>query len=91
MPTAVELPFAQPELIAQPSEPVPLLFAPLVLFNRMLNGALGMLGLPGRVLRCGFVKNLFGLAGFGLLLYTGAKVAQVHGWITLPVQLPWPR
>ena len=91
VPVASELPFAQPELIAPPSEPVPILFAPLVLFNRLLNGALGMLGLPGRVLRSGLVKNLFGLAGFGLILYTGAKVAQVHGWISLPVQLPWPR
>jgi hypothetical protein len=43
------------------------------------------------MLRSGFVKNLFGLAGIGLLLYTAAKVAQIHGWISLPTQLPWPK
>jgi hypothetical protein len=70
---------------------VPLLLAPLVMFNRLVNGTLGLFGFPGRVLRSGFVKTLFGLVGLGLLLYTGLKVAQLHGWITLPVELPWPR
>jgi hypothetical protein len=37
------------------------------------------------------VKTLFGLAGLGLLAYTAAKVAQIHGWIELPQELPWPR
>lgn len=72
-------------------EPVPFLLVPLVGFNAALNWSLGLLGLPGRVLRSGFVKNLFGLAGLGLLVYTGLKVAQIHGLVTLPVQLPWPR
>jgi hypothetical protein len=47
--------------------------------------------MPGRVLRSGFVKNICGLAGIGLIAYTGAKVAQLHGLITLPIELPWPR
>jgi hypothetical protein len=70
--------------------PVPALLAPLVLFNRALDGLLGLFGPPGRFLRSGFVKNVLGLAGLALLLYTGAKVAQSNGWISLPTQLPWP-
>jgi hypothetical protein len=66
-------------------------YSPFVLLNRGINAALGLLGLPGRVLRSGFVKNVLGFAGLGLLLYTGAKVAQLQGWILFPVQLPWPR
>ena len=72
-------------------EPVPFLYVPLVGFNAALNWVLGLFGLPGRVLRSGFVKNLFGLAGLGLLVYTGLKVAQIHGMVALPAQLPWPR
>ena len=65
--------------------------APLVLFNRVLNAALGLFGPPGRVLRSGLVKNVLGLSGLGLLAYTAAKVAQAQGWVALPVDLPWPR
>lgn len=91
-PAAVPVPVAAAPLESTPaSEPVPLLVAPLVLFNRGLDAALGALGLPGRVLRSGPVKNLLGLAGVGLLVYTGVKVAQVNGWVSLPVPLPWPR
>jgi hypothetical protein len=64
---------------------------PLVLFNQALNSGLGLLGRPGRVLRSGFVKNLLGLAGVGLIAYTGLMVAQTNGWVALPVELPWPR
>jgi hypothetical protein len=72
------------------SEPVPFLYAPFVGFNAVLNWTLGLVGFPGRVLRSGFVKSLFGLAGIGLLVYTGLKVAQIHGLVTLPQELPWP-
>ena len=90
---ANELPFAQPEPeIATPrAEPVSLLAGPFVFFNRVLNSALGLLGWPGYALRSGLVKNGLGLSGLGLLAYTGLKVAQVHGWVSLPVELPWPR
>lgn len=72
------------------AEPVPFLYAPFVAFNAVLNWILGLFGFPGRVLRSGFVKGLFGLAGIGLLVYTGLKVAQIHGLVTLPQELPWP-
>ncbi|MBA4064083.1 MAG: hypothetical protein C0501_10300 [Isosphaera sp.] len=78
-------------VVPQSPVPDPPSANPLVLFNRGLNGVLGALGLPGRVARSGFVKNLFGLAGLGLLAYTGAKVAEAHGWVLLPFPLPWPR
>lgn len=51
----------------------------------------GRLGPPGQFLRSGFGKNLLGGVGLGLLVYTVAHVAQIRGWVTLPVQLPWPR
>lgn len=87
LPPAPEtLPYAAPQ-----PEPTPLLFAPFVAFNAVLNWSLGLFGFPGRVLRSGFVKNLLGLAGLGLLIYTGLKVAQIHGLVTLPQELPWPR
>jgi hypothetical protein len=73
-----------------PGEPVPFLYAPFVVFNAVLNWTLGLFGFPGRVLRSGFVKSLFGLAGIGLLAYTGLKVAQIHGLVSLPQELPWP-
>jgi hypothetical protein len=88
LPLAFELPG---ETIPVVSEPVPLMIAPFVAFNGMLNAFLGVFGLPGRVLRSGVVKNLIGLAGIGVLAYTGAKVAEVNGWIALPFELPWPR
>jgi len=72
------------------SESIPFLYAPLVGFNAVLNWTLGLFGFPGRVLRSGFVKCLFGIVGFGLLIFTGLKVAQIHGLVTLPQELPWP-
>ena len=86
--SARTLPAASP---AAQSEPAPFLYAPFVVFNAVLNWTLGLFGFPGRVLRSGFVKSLFGLAGLGLLVYTGLKVAQIHGLVSLPQQLPWPR
>lgn len=85
--SARTLPAAPPA--ARP-EPLPFLFAPFVAFNAVLNWTLGLFGFPGRVLRSGFVKSLFGLAGIGLLAYTGLKVAQIHGLVSLPQELPWP-
>jgi hypothetical protein len=88
---------AAPETQAAPvstpprQDPVPFLFAPFVALNAVLNWTLGLFGFPGRVLRSGFVKSLFGLAGLALLAYTGLKVAQIHGLVSLPQELPWPR
>jgi hypothetical protein len=76
--------------IPSPREPVPFLYAPFVALNAVLNWILGHFGIPGRILRSGLVKGLFGLAGLGLLVYTGLKVAQIHGLVTLPQELPWP-
>jgi hypothetical protein len=94
----VERPLPSPVIVPEPPpyaaplyEPAPLFYAPLVAFNAMLDWVLGQFGFPGRVLRSGFVKTLFGLAGLGLLVYTGLKVAQIHGLVTLPSPLPWPR
>jgi hypothetical protein len=87
-PVAVE---SVPVYVPPRPEPVPFLLVPLVGFNAALNWFLGLFGLPGRILRSGFVKTLFGLAGLGLLIYTGMKVAQIHGLVTLPATLPWPR
>ncbi len=71
--------------------PVPLPLLPLVAVNAVFDAACGLLGPPGRVLRSGFFKHIYGCVGLGLLLYTAAHVAQAEGWITLPVTLPWPR
>lgn len=90
-PAAPSVPVVPAPVAAPADVPVALPLVPFVALNRGLNGVLGLFGFPGRVLRSGFVKNLFGLAGLGLLAYTAAKVAQIHGWISLPVQLPWPR
>ena len=71
--------------------PVPLPLLPLVALNALFDGICGMFGPPGRLLRSGFFKHLYGLAGLGLIAYTAAHVAQAQGWVTLPVALPWPR
>jgi hypothetical protein len=76
---------------ARRNDHLPLLFVPLVSFNEKLNDLLGHFGLPGRILRSGFGKNIFGLTGIGLLSYTAAMVMQTHGWVSLPITLPWPR
>jgi hypothetical protein len=66
------------------------LLAPLVVFNRTLNAALGRLGLAGRILRSGFGKNALALSGLVLLALTAARIAQQLGWVTLSTTLPWP-
>lgn len=90
VPMPVQIPVASSQPVPSKSEPVPAILTPLVAFNRLLNFGLGQLGLPGRMLRSGFTKNLFGVAGLGLLAYTGAKIAQTQGWVTFPIELPWP-
>lgn len=91
MPAPAPLVATAPAPVAPRSEPVPFLLAPFVALNAVLNWVLGLFGLPGRFLRSGFVKSLLGLAGLGLLAYTALKVGQIHGWVSLPEQLPWPR
>ncbi|MBM3982624.1 MAG: hypothetical protein FJ304_20605, partial [Planctomycetes bacterium] len=76
---------------APDAPPVPFALLPLVAVNAAFDTACGVFGPLGRVLRSGFFKQLYGLAGLGLIAYTAARVAQVQGWVTLPVTLPWPR
>jgi hypothetical protein len=71
--------------------PVPFTLLPFVALNFLFNTLCGLFGLPGRLLRSGFFKYLYGLSGLGLLAYTAAHVAQTQGWLSLPVALPWPR
>jgi hypothetical protein len=66
------------------------IFWPLIAITALFDACCGMLGPPGRVLRSPFFKQLYGVVGIALLLYTGAHIAQVNGWLSLPVQLPWP-
>lgn len=71
--------------------PVPFLLLPFAVVTGLFDFICGLFGPPGRLLRSGFFKHIYGLAGLGLLAYTAAHVAQVQGWLTLPVTLPWPR
>ncbi len=87
---ALPIPQPAPTATATGYVPPPLPLVPLVMFNQAFNRTLGLFGLPGRALRSGFVKSVFGLAGLGLIAYTGLKMAQLQGAITLPVELPWP-
>jgi hypothetical protein len=81
-----------PAITPAPSAPpVALPLLPLVALNALFDAVCGPLGPLGRVLRSGFCKHIYGLAGLGLLAYTAAHIAQVQQWITLPVQLPWPQ
>jgi hypothetical protein len=84
-PRAAEAPAPEPA-----APPVPLLYLPFVALNATFDFACGLFGPPGRLLRSGLFKQLYGLAGLALLAYTAAHVAQERGWLTLPVQLPWP-
>lgn len=88
-PTPAPSPVVATAPVAAPTEPVSILLLPLVGVNSVVNGGLGLLGFPGRVLRSGFVKNLLGLVGLGLIAYTALKVASLH--LSLPISLPWPR
>jgi hypothetical protein len=90
----VPAPAPKPAALTPPPpvpEPVPLLLKPFALVTAIFDGACGLFGPPGRLLRGGFFKHIYGLAGLGLLAYTAARVAQVQGWVTLPVDLPWPK
>jgi hypothetical protein len=100
-PKAASIPAPAPKPIPRPVEaravtpapsapPVALPLLPLVALNALFDGACGVFGPLGRVLRSGFFKHIYGLIGLGLLAYTAAHVAQVREWITLPVTLPWP-
>lgn len=72
-------------------EAVPLLLKPFALVTSIFDGVCGLFGPPGRLLRSGFFKHIYGLAGLALIAYTAARVAQVQGWVTLPIELPWPK
>lgn len=94
-PAAVTQPVPPPApLPAQPTipgPPVPPVLWPFVALNWVTDRLLGLFGPPGWFLRSGFGKNLLGITGVALLVYTAAHVAQQHGWVSLPVSLPWPR
>ncbi len=92
VPKPVAVPQPQRAVTPAPAAPpVPLVFLPFVALNGLFDNICGMFGPPGRLFRAGFFKQLYGLAGLGLIVYTGLHVAQVQGWLTLPLALPWPR
>jgi hypothetical protein len=80
----------KPVAPAPGAPPVPFPLLPLVAVNSAFDAVCGVFGPPGKLLRSGFFKHIYGLVGLGLIAYTAAHVAQVQGWVTLPVQLPWP-
>lgn len=80
---------ANTPLAAKQNDAVPALLSPLVSFNRLLNLGLDRLGLLGRLLQTGLVRNLFALVGFFLLALTATRVIELEGWATLPVSFPW--
>lgn len=88
-PQATPTPAALTPAPLAPSVPLPVL--PFVALNGLFDGICGMFGPPGRLFRSGFFKHLYGLAGLGLMAYTALHIAQVQGWLTLPVVLPWPK
>jgi hypothetical protein len=93
-PRPVPVPVPKPAPLAPPPpvpEAVPVLMKPFALVTSVFDGACGLFGPPGRVLRSGFFKHIYGFAGLALIAYTAARVAQVQGWVTLPVELPWPK
>lgn len=71
--------------------PVPFLLLPFAAVTALFDFVCGLFGPPGQLLRSGFFKHIYGLLGLGLLAYTAAHIAQVQGWLTLPITLPWPR
>ncbi len=98
-PAPVPVPPPQPKSPPAPSAltpapsapPVPFVLLPFVALNGLFDNICGKFGLPGRLFRSGFFKHLYGLAGLGLVAYTVVRSAQVQGWLTLPVTLPWPK
>ena len=59
-------------------EPALPILVPFVMFNRALNSALDRMGLAGRILQTGLARNLLGVTGLGLVLYSAAKLAQIQ-------------
>ncbi|VTR90883.1 unnamed protein product [Gemmata massiliana] len=91
-PKAPPLPAPPTALTPVPAAPpVPFVFLPLVALNGLFDSICGMFGPLGRLFRSGFIKNLLGFAGLGLIVYTVIHVAQIQGWVSLPVVLPWPK
>ena len=83
----------QPEAIPATSatQPVSFVLWPLVGLNWCFDALAGLFGPPGWLVRSGFGKNVLGLAGIGLLLYTAAHIGTLQGWFTLPFPVPWPK
>jgi hypothetical protein len=93
-PVPVPVPAPKPVALTPPPpppEPVPLLLKPFALVTGVFDTVCGLFGPPGRLLRSVFFKHIYGLAGLGLIAYTAVRVAQVQGWVALPVELPWPK
>lgn len=84
-----DAPEAQPEAAAR--EPVSFLLWPFVGLNWLFDAVAGLFGPPGWILRSALGKNVLGIAGIGLLLYTAAHVGTVQGWFSLPFPIPWPK
>lgn len=84
-------PAPAPQIVYDPQPPLPVPLWPLAALNWVFDRLAGLLGPPGWLLRSGFGKNVLGLAGIGLLLYTAAHLATDAGWVTLPFPVPWPR
>ncbi len=74
-----------------PPETVSIILWPLVGLNWTVDRLLGLFGPPGWLLRSAFGKNVLGLTGIGLLLYTAAHIAEKQGFVSFPVDLPWPK
>lgn len=95
-PKSPPAPVPKPAVVPAPpttasDAPVPLVAIPFVALNGLFDGICGMFGPPGRLFRSGFFKQIYGLTGLGLIVYTGLHVAQVQGWLSLPIPLPWPK
>jgi hypothetical protein len=80
-----------PAVNQTPPETVSFVLWPLVGLNWTVDRLLGLFGPPGWLLRSGFGKNVLGLTGIGLLLYTAAHIAEKQGFVSFPVDLPWPQ
>jgi len=80
-----------PQVVYDPPPPLPVLLWPLAVLNWVFDRLAGLLGPPGWLLRSGLGKNVLGLAGIGLLVYTAAHLATDAGWVELPFPVPWPR
>jgi hypothetical protein len=86
---AAPAPASEPET---PSHaPVSFFLWPLVGLNWLFDAICGLFGPPGWVIRSGLGKNLLGLAGIGLLLWSVAHTGTTQGWFTLPFPVPWPK